>query len=278
MPEVPNESPTLADLSAPAAAAVLLWLRDMGADEALADAAINRFDEKPVAPPPHALPDRPAAPLLKPAPTKPAAAPDASIEQIHAAAKIAGSIEELAHLLDQFDAHPLRRTASKLCLTGGVAGSRVLILADRPRNEEDRSGLVFADKHELLCQRMLAAIGLGTAATDTLETVSLLSFMPWRPPGNRPPNELECRLIVPFAARAIALLQPKLILAMGALPGQWLANGPESIQRQRGTWLNVAGVPLISTFHPEALLKSPALKRLAWLDLLALKAKLAELA
>ena len=271
MPEVPNESPTAADLSAPTAAAVLLWLRDMGADEALAEQPINRFAEKPVAPP-QALPDRVATPLVKPATAKPAAAPDASIEQIHAAAKIAGSIEELAHLLDQFDAHPLRRTASKLCLTGGMAGSRVLILADRPRNEEDRSGQVFADKHELLCQRMLAAIGLGTG--DGQEPVSLLSFMPWRPPGNRPPNELECRLIVPFAARAIALLQPKLILAMGALSGQWLANGPESIQRQRGTWLNVAGVPLISTFHPEALLKSPALKRLAWLDLLALKDKL----
>lgn len=261
-------------MTAPEAAALLLWLREMGADEAQADAPINRFVEAPTAPAPRALPT-----LAKPAalPPKPVAAavPDASIEQIHAAAKAATSIAELAGLLDQFDAHPLRRTASKLCFSGGAEKARVLVLADRPRNEEDRSGQVFADKHELLCQRMLAAIGLG--AGEGLEPVSLLSFMPWRPPGNRPPNELECRLILPFAQRAIALLQPKLILAMGALPGQWLAGGAESPQRQRGTWLSVDGVPFISTFHPESLLKSPALKRLAWHDLLALKAKLQDL-
>jgi DNA polymerase len=269
----PNESASLADMTAQQAAALLLWLRDMGADEGQAEAPINRFTEAPPSTAPKPVSEKPALARPAAAPPKSAALPDASIEHIHAAARSAASLEELAQLLNQFDAHPLRRTASKLCLTGGAPGSRVLVLADRPRNEEDRSGQVFADKHEVLCQRMLAAIGLG----EGLEPVSFLNFMPWRPPGNRPPNELECRLIVPFAQRAIELLQPKFIFAMGALSGQWLAGGPESIQRQRGTWLSVGGVPLISTFHPEALLKSPALKRLAWLDLLALKAKLAEM-
>lgn len=275
MATAPNESPGTAHMTAQQAAALLLWLRDMGADEAQAEAPVNRFAEAPPAPTPRIVPEKPAPARLAAPPAKPSAAPDASVEQVHAAARAAASLADLAELLNGFDAHPLRRTASKLCFTGGVAGSRVLVLADRPRNEEDRSGQVFADKHELLCQRMLAAIELGNA--EGLEPVSLLSFMPWRPPGNRPPNELECRLIVPFARRAIELLQPKLIFAMGALPGQWLADGPESIQRQRGNWLNVAGVPLISTFHPEALLKSPALKRLAWLDLLALRARLVAL-
>ena len=275
MATAPNESATTADMSAQQAAARLLWLRDMGADEGQADVPINRFTETPRAAAPKPVLEKQA--LARPAatPPKPAAVPDASVEQTLAAARSARSLEELAELLNGFDAHPLRRTASKLCFTGGVAGSPVLVLADRPRNEEDRSGQVFADKHELLCNRMLAAIGLGTGGG--MEPVSLLSFMPWRPPGNRPPNELECRLIVPFAQRAIELLQPKLILAMGALPGQWLAGGAESPQRQRGSWLSVDGVPFISTFHPEALLKSPALKRLAWHDLLALKAKLSGL-
>jgi DNA polymerase len=121
---------------------------------------------------------------------------------------------------------------------------------------------------------MLASIGLGA---ENGQPVSLMSFMPWRPPGNRPPNELECRLILPFAERAVALLQPKLILAFGGLAGQWLAGGAESIQRQRGSWLSAGGIPLISTFHPESLLKSPALKRLAWHDLLAFRARLDDL-
>lgn len=269
---VPNESPTTSDLSPQEAAALLLWLREMGADEGQAEAPINRFTEAPPPPAPKVVPEKPLLARPTAAPPKPAAAPDASVEQTLATARSSKSLEELAELLNGFDAHPLRRTASKLCFTGGVPGSRVLVLADRPRNEEDRSGQVFADKHELLCQRMLAAIGLG----EGLEPVSFLSFMPWRPPGNRPPNELECRLIVPFAKRAIELLQPKFVFSMGALPGQWLAGGAESIQRQRGSWLSVDGVAFMSTFHPEALLKSPALKRLAWHDLLALKAKLAE--
>lgn len=268
-----SESPNAAGLSAADAAAMLLWLRDMGADEALSALPVNRLAEAPV-PPAAALvetaPTRPAAPKA-PATQRPAPAADASIEQVHAAARAAASLAELSELLERFDSHPLRRSASKLCFAEEAPGARVLVVADRPRNEEDRSGRVFADKHEVLCQRMLAAIGLGT---DKGESVSFLSFLPWRPPGNRPPIELECRLILPFAERAVALLRPKAILAFGGLPGQWLAGGTESIQRQRGTWMSAGGIPLISTFHPEALLKSPALKRLAWHDLLAFRDKL----
>lgn len=281
-----TESPSAAELTPAGAAALLLWLRDMGADEALAATPINRLSAVLAAPPPAApLPASPQAEAKPVAPQPPtrsvAAAPtpgpeaQVSIAHIHAAARTAQSLAELTSLLDTFDAHPLRRTASKLCFVEEAPGARVLVISDRPRNEEDRSGKVFADKHALLFERMLAAIGLGTGeGVASPEAVSCLGFLPWRPPGNRPPNELECRMILPFAERAIALLRPKAILGFGALPGQWLTGGPESIQRQRGNWLAIAGIPYISTFHPEALLKSPALKRLAWNDLLAFRAKL----
>ena len=252
---------------------MLLWLRDMGADEVLSDTAIDRFAEKPPAAPPRSVPER-AQPVAAPPATKVQLPPDATTEHIHIRARAAPSLAELVALLDQFDAHPLKRTASKSCFIGGAIEARVLVVADRPRTEEDRSGKVFADKHEVLAERMLAAIGLRAEIEGPQEQVALLSFMPWRPPGNRPPNELECRMILPFAERAIQLLKPKLILSLGALPGQWLAGGADTIQKQRGKWLEVGGVPLISTFHPETLLKSPASKRLAWHDLLALRERL----
>lgn len=273
-----RESPIAAGLTAAEAAAMLLWLGSMGADETVAETPVNRFAEpqapaavpEPVKPQPARQPSSPP-----PAVARQEAAAEASIEQTHAAARAASSLAELASLLEGFDAHPLRRTASKLCFAEEAQGARVLVIADRPRNEEDRNGKVLADKHEVLCQRMLAAIGLGFAeGVNPPEPVSFLSFLPWRPPGNRQPIELECRLVLPFAARAIALMQPRAILAFGSLPGQWLAGGAESIQRQRGTWLSVDGIPFLSTFHPEALLKSPALKRLAWLDLLSFRDKL----
>lgn len=270
-----SQSPNAASLSAAEAAAALLWLREMGADEILGADPVNRFAAPPpvvAAAPPRAAPPRPSAPPSPPPPQPRAALEaEASMEQVHAAARQAPTLAALAELLDTFQAHPLRRTASRLCFTEATPGARILVMCDRPRSEEDRSGKIFADKHEVLFQRMLAAIGLGGEAGVP---VSLLSFLPWRPPGNRPPTELECRMILPFAERALALLQPQIILAFGGLPGQWLAGGAESIQRQRGTWLTAGNVPLLSTFHPESLLKSPALKRLAWLDLLAFRAKL----
>jgi len=274
------------------AAAMLLWLRDMGADEVLSDTAIDRFAEKPPAAARTAPTTGPAtgratvpatamggaSPVGAQAALRAKLAPDATTDHIHARARGAQSLAELAALLDLFDAHPLKRTASRICFLGGAQSARVLIVADRPRNEEDRSGKVFADKHEVLAERMLAAIGLRAEAEGGQEQVSLLSFIPWRPPGNRPPNELECRMILPFAERAIQLLQPKLILSLGALPGQWLAGGADTIQKQRGRWLEVGGVPLISTFHPETLLKSPVSKRFAWHDLLALQERMESLA
>lgn len=280
-----TDHPDAPVISPAEAAGLLLWLRDMGADEVLSDRPLDRFAEKPPAPAPRAVSERPRPtppPVAAPAPVAPnvsiGVSIGANVEALHAAARKAQSLAELSSLLEQFDAHPLKRSASKLCFVGGAAQARVLVLVDRPRNEEDRSGKVLADRHELLAERMLAAIGLCNAEDGTHEQVALLSFLPWRPPGNRPPNELECRMVLPFAERAVQLLQPRLVLAFGALPGQWLAGGTESIQRQRGKWLSVNGIPMMSTFHPETLLKSPASKRLAWHDLLALREKLEGLA
>lgn len=265
MPTVPN------DLTPAEAASALLWLQAMGADELLSETPIDRFAEKqPIARPAATAPPPPARP-------RPADQQVQGHEEIHRRARAAASLSELTAILESYEGHPLKKTATRHCFLGGAATSRILLISDRPRNEEDRSGKVFADRHEMLAERMLAAIGLrGEADHAQYEQVTLASFMPWRPPGNRPPNEIECRLVLPFIERAIALLQPKLILAMGHLPGQWLAGGADAIQRQRGKWLEIDGIPFLSTFHPETLLKSPGSKRLAWQDLLAFRKKLDE--
>jgi uracil-DNA glycosylase len=264
-----SQTPTVTN--ATEAAKHLLWLADMGADEVLSDAPINRFLEKPPTKP--AAAPR-AAPQITAAPPRPSPSITAPADVI-AAAEAASDLAALADILNNFEAHPLKRTATKLCFTGGSIPSRVLVLADRPRNEEDRSGQIFAAKHEVLIERMLAAIGLKVAGENTdHEAVGLMSFLPWRPPGNRQPTDLECGLISPLIRRAIALAKPDLILATGHLPGQWLCAGAESLQRQRGKWMEVDGIPMLATFHPETLLKSPASKRLAWADLLAFRARL----
>jgi uracil-DNA glycosylase len=261
-------------LSAHDAARHLIWLRDMGADEVILDQPINRFVEKPPPPKPVMQPPVTSAPIPK---SPPVAAKiegtQANPDQI---AK-AQSLSELATLLSAFDAHPLKKTASQLCFHDGAEQARVLVLVDRPRNEEDRTGQVLAASHEALAEKMLQSISLRARSGGEAEQVSLIGFIPWRPPGNRAVTDHECASLVPYARRAIQLISPKLILALGHLPGQWLAGGSASIARQRGEWMSFEGIPMISTFHPETLLKAPLNKRLAWHDLLALRDRLDQL-
>jgi uracil-DNA glycosylase len=240
----------------------LTWLVEMGADEIIAEHAIDRF----------------AASLVveKPKPVvveqqRPITLPDQSAADATAQALACGTIEALTQALNYFDTNPLRKSATQLSFIEGNINSPILIIGDRPRNEEDRSGQVFAGKSRVLLTAMLAAIDI------KLEDVALMNFIPWRPPGNRPPLDNEIAMCLPFAARAIELIQPKMILSFGAIAGQHLASGDASIIRQRGKWQSIGAAAFMATMHPEELLKLPAQKKLAWRDLLAFKLKWDEL-
>lgn len=258
---------------------LLPWLVHMGADEVLLDEPVNRFAAAP-APVEVAEPPKPRALILKPAPAKPSTnwqAVAAGAEGVAAARAIAQSItsvEIYLEALESFDIHPLKRTASRAAAFSGSQQPAVLLLCDKPRNEEDKTGDVLAGNNLVLAERMLAAIGL-SAADETLP-LAFANFIPWRPPGNRTPIELEATMLVPLALKLIEILQPKAILCFGPLPGQYLAGAEEAVMKQRGKWLNITGIPTLTTFHPETLLKSPASKRLAWHDLQAFRQKLNE--
>jgi uracil-DNA glycosylase len=250
-------------------ALVLPWLVEMGADEVVLDASVDRFAVTASAP----------APIARAvsAPPKPAVnwkAVAAGAEGIAAAEALAHSItsvETYIEAINSFDAHPLKKTASRACTVGGNLQADVLVLCDKPRNDEDRSGDVLAGNNWALAERMLAAIGLSQ------ETVSLANFIPWRPPGNRAPSEQEALMLVPLARQLLALLKPKAILCFGHLPAQYLGGGEDAVMKLRGKWIEIVNTPSLTTFHPETLLKSPTSKRLAWADLQAFQHRLTEL-
>lgn len=260
---------------------ILPWLVEMGVDELLLDQPVDRFSAPIVA-----VEAKPAAiPLRVQQKTQPAVnwkAVAAGAEGVAAAEALAASITSLPsyiEAIDAFDAHPLKKTASRACVFSGAENARVLLLCDKPRNEEDRAGEVLAGNNLFLTERMLAAIGLqALESRESAEAVGMASFLHWRPPGNRAPTELEAKMSVPLVKKLIELLQPQLILCFGHLPGQWLAGGEDAIFKSRGKWLDMAGIPTMTTFHPETLLSSPASKRLAWHDLQAFRQKLDELA
>ena len=253
------------DISPEAARAALAWLCAMGADEVIAETALDRFQATAAA-----LQAKAIAP--KPVVAQPNSSPPLVPAQVAIDARgLASSVSNLADLkqaLAFFDAHPLRKGSTNLCFLEGPETARFLIIGDKPRNEEDKSGQVFAGKSRELLRRMLAAIDV------SLEDVALLNFVPYRPPGNRAPSEPEISASHPFALRAVELVKPHFILGFGALAGHYLAGGEASILKQRGRWLKIGEADFISTLHPDELLKFPQQKKLAWRDLLALKEKL----
>ncbi|MEO9168698.1 MAG: uracil-DNA glycosylase [Aestuariivirga sp.] len=235
------------DFQTPAEA--VAWLVQMGADEIVLEQAVDRFAESAKTIPPI------AKSVAAPAP-----APAAMVAPAVDASGL-NSITEIITALNFLDNHPLKKSATKLSFFEGPERPRILLIADSPRKEEDRSGLVFADKARLLVSNMLAAIGL------KLDDVALINLLPWRVLGGRAPNATEVLPTLPFVRRAVELLQPQAILAFSALPGQYLGQADASIQRQRGKWIDVSGIPLLATLHPEELLRTPTLKRQAWRDL-----------
>ena len=137
-----------------------------------------------------------------------------------------------------------------------------LLVGEAPGAEEDRLGDPFVGQAGKLLDNMLAAIGL-----NRRENVYIANVLKCRPPGNRNPEPEEVAKCTPFLRQQIALIRPKLILAMGRFAAQTLLETDASIASLRGRAHAYAGVPLIVTYHPAYLLRNLPDKAKAWADL-----------
>lgn len=147
----------------------------------------------------------------------------------------------------------------------GVGNRRAewLIIGEAPGAEEDRRGEPFVGRAGQLLNAMLKAIGLPR------EQVFIANVLKSRPPGNRDPKPDEVAACLPYLMRQIALLQPRLMLAVGRIAAQNLLATDMALGRLRGQvhQFGELNTPLIVTYHPAYLLRSPADKRKAWEDL-----------
>jgi DNA polymerase len=199
----------------------------------------------------------------------------ATARELAAAAK---TLDELKNAIAKFEGLSLKATATNLVFADGNPESRLMLIGEAPGAEEDRRGLPFVGASGQLLDRMLAAIGHDRASCYITNIVN------WRPPGNRKPSPAEMSLCLPFIERHIALIKPALIVLLGDTAAKTLTNRTEGITRLRGKWFTwptadgAGTIPVLPTFHPAFLLRSPGQKREAWADLLAAKRKLAELA
>jgi uracil-DNA glycosylase len=245
-----------------AALAALAWQLELGADEAVQDQPVNRYEDvaKPVAAP------RPvAAPVVAPA-----AVMGDAVQAAEAAAAGAGDLAALRAALAGFDGCELKRGARSTVFADGNPAAQVMILGEAPGREEDQEGLPFVGRAGQLLDRMFTAIGLSRGSAEPDSALYITNVLPWRPPQNREPTAEEIAMLRPFVLRHIALADPKVIVVMGNTPCQALL-GTKGITRLRGTWTTALGRPVLPMTHPAYLLRTPLAKREAWADLQALQ-------
>ncbi len=148
----------------------------------------------------------------------------------------------------------------------------LLVIGEAPGQEEDRRGEPFVGRAGQLLDRMLAAIGLDR------QTVYITNVLKCRPPKNRDPSVEEAQACGPYLRRQIELISPRVILSVGRVSAQNLLQTPTSLGRLRGRWheFGPQQTPLLVTYHPAYLLRTPAAKRQAWTDLKQVRERLRE--
>jgi uracil-DNA glycosylase len=157
----------------------------------------------------------------------------------------------------------LHRGRTQTVFGVGRRDAQLLVIGEAPGAEEDRQGEPFVGRAGQLLNAMLHSIGLPRSE------VYIANILKCRPPGNRDPQPDEAASCTPYLAQQIALVKPRAILAVGRIAAQWLLQSDAPIGRLRGRVFQYgeAGTPLVVTYHPAYLLRSPGEKAKAWTDL-----------
>lgn len=253
--------------------AALRWQVEAGADEVIGEVPIDRT--RPPPPPP-------VEAVVKPPPPRPAApvvlSQGAAVESAHRLAEAATTIDELKAAVEAYDGCALKKTATNTVFGDGNPNARIMFIGEAPGADEDRQGLPFVGVSGQLLDRMVVHIGLDRTS------YFITNIIFWRPPGNRNPSPAEMASCRPFVERMIQLVDPDILVPVGGSAAKALLDRKEGIMRLRGAWYDYdcpgrdRPIPTRPLYHPAFLLRSPAQKRDAWRDLLAIRERLDELA
>ena len=171
----------------------------------------------------------------------------------------------------------LCETRAKTVFGQGHAGARLVFVGEAPGYEEDQQGLAFVGRAGQLLTKMIVAMGL------TRDEVFICNVLKCRPPNNRTPAADEISCCSPYLFAQLQIIQPEVVCALGAPAAQTLLGTKEGIGRLRGRFheFHISGtptvgesVPLMPTYHPAYLLRSPGEKSKSWADLKMIMARL----
>lgn len=174
-------------------------------------------------------------------------------------------IEELYRRIKDCTSCSLHKTRNHFVFGEGNSKARVMFIGEAPGRDEDLQGRPFVGRAGQLLSKMLAAIDFKR------EDVFISNILKCRPPNNRDPLPEEIRLCEPHLHAQMAIIQPRLICALGRIAAQTLLKTTAPLGRLRGQVHEYRGVELIASYHPAALLRFPRFKRETWEDLLLLR-------
>lgn len=253
--------------------ALLEWYVAAGVDEAVGDEAVNYFKPAPAIVVSE-VKELPAQAVAQDDSKKTNAlhhSPSAAAALARELADKASSMEELEAAIRGFDGCAIKKTASKTVFGDGNPKARIMIIGEAPGAQEDVQGIPFCGPSGALLDRMLASIGLDRS------TVFISNTVYWRPPGNRQPSMEETSTCLPFVEKMIALVNPGLLILSGGTATTAVLAKDQSISKLRGKFYQYSNpylanaIPVAVTYHPSYLLRTPAQKKLAWIDLLSFK-------
>jgi len=143
----------------------------------------------------------------------------------------------------------------------GNLDAQVFIIGEAPGRDEDLLGRPFVGKSGQLLDKILAACGF---TRD--EHVFISNIVKCRPPGNRVPTPVEAAVCMPWLLKQIEMINPKILILLGATALKYMIGPEHRITRERGNWINWQSRLVMPVYHPAALLRDPGLKRDTWDD------------
>lgn len=155
---------------------------------------------------------------------------------------------------------PLCTSRKNVVFGEGASNADLMFIGEGPGYDEDQQGRPFVGKAGELLTKMINAMQFSR------EQVYIANIVKCRPPKNRNPLPEEANVCLPYLQRQIELIQPKVIVVLGAVPLKYLLN-KMGIMRLRGQWDSYNGIKVMPTFHPAYLLRNPDAKREVWSDL-----------
>lgn len=171
------------------------------------------------------------------------------------------TMNEVAAEIASCEKCTLSETRTNVVPGQGASSPEIMFVGEAPGADEDKQGQAFVGRAGKLLTKMIQAMGCER------DEVFIGNILKCRPPNNRPPLPDEMETCMPYLKRQIAVLKPKVIVALGATAVKGLMGTTTGITKLRGTWMSFEGIDLMPTYHPAYLLRNPPAKKEVWEDL-----------